>query len=403
MRRDQDQRWPSVPSGDPTMRILIATHYWRPHCGGIETVAWEQARRLVRLGHEVTVVTSKLSGDESFSTEEGVDVHRVAALNLLERRSVPFPIFSPVLWTLLFRLAKSHDVALVHSHTFLSSVAVAMMGAWRGLPVVVLQHNTYVEYGWPWRFVESLADLILGRLTFRLARRCLAISKESRRYAERLGAGPNVTVLYNGADLTRFRPVESCDERASIRRRLGLPIDGFVVLSVRRLVLKNGVDSLIGAAEALRDSGSLYFVIGGSGPDAPVLRDMISRKRLSNVSLTGFIPDEDLPDYYKASDIFVLPSASGEGLGLVVLEAFASGVPVVATTAGGQVDVVLERQTGMLVSPNSPHELADAIERCASGRQRTLQMGAAARRFVESLSWDTQVERLCAYLQEAAR
>ena len=119
--------------------------------------------------------------------------------------------------------------------------------------------------------------------------------------------------------------------------------------------------------------------------------------------LTGFIPDDDLADYYRASDVFVLPSASGEGFPMVVLEAFASGVPVVATTAGGQVDVVREGQTGMLVSPNSPRELADAIERGALGRQRTLQMGAEARRLVESLSWDTQVERLATHLQEAAR
>ena len=385
------------------MRVLIATHYWRPHRGGIETVAWEQARRLVRAGHEVTVVTSKLSGDESFSSEEGIDVHRVVALNFLERRSIPYPIFSPLLWALLFRLAKSHDVALVHSHTFVSSVALATTGALRGLPIVVLQHNTYIEYGWPWGFVESLADLVLGRLTLGLARRCLAVSEESRRYAERLGAGPGVAVLHNGADVTRFRPVESCAERASIRRRLGLPVDGFVALTVRRLVLKNGLDSLIGAAEALKDSASLRFVIGGTGPDAQVLEELVRRKQLSNVSLTGFIPDDDLADYYKASDIFVLPSASGEGFPMVVLEAFASGVPVVGTTAGGQVDVVREGQTGMLVSPNSPRELADAIRCCAGGRQRTSQMGAEARRLVESLSWDTQVERLYAHLEEAAR
>ena len=397
------QRWPSVPLCDLNMRILIATHYWRPHRGGIETVAWEQARRLARLGHEVTVVTSKLSEDDSFSTEEGVDVHRVSALNFLERRSVPYPIFSPVLWTLLLRLAKSHDVALVHSHTFLSSVAAATAGAFRRLPVVVLQHNTYVDYGWPWGLVESLADVVLGRLTFGLARRCLAVSEESRRYAERLGAGPDVTVLHNGADVARFRPVESCEERASIRRRLGLPVDGFVALTVRRLVLKNGLDSLIGAAEALRDSGSLHFVVVGTGPDAGVLQDLIRRRRLGNVSLAGFISDDDLADYYRASDVFVLPSASGEGFPMVVLEAFASGVPVVATTAGGQVDVVREGETGMLVSPNSPRELAEAIERGAAGRQRTLQMGTEARRLVESLSWDTQVEHLCAHLQEAAR
>ena len=78
---------------------------------------------------------------------------------------------------LLLRLAKVHDVAFVNSHTFLSSVAAATAGALRPLPVVVLQHNTYVSYDWPWNVIETLADALLGRLTIGLAQRCLGVSE----------------------------------------------------------------------------------------------------------------------------------------------------------------------------------------------------------------------------------
>ena len=85
-RRRERRSWPSVPSGDPTHANSNNHALLRPHRGGIESVETEQARRLVQAGHEVTVVMSKLAGDECFSSREGIDVHRVAALNFLERR-----------------------------------------------------------------------------------------------------------------------------------------------------------------------------------------------------------------------------------------------------------------------------------------------------------------------------
>ena len=88
---------------------------------------------------------------------------------------------------------------------------------------------------------------------------------------------------------------------------------------------------------------------------------------------------------------------------MVMMEAFASGVPVVGTTAGGQVDIVREGKTGMLVAPRSPRELADAIAVCATRPEWALQMGGNARHVVEGMSWDIQVERLYAHLQEVAR
>ena len=129
------------------MRILIATHYWRPHRGGVETVAWEQARRLVQRGHQVSVVTSKLAGDSSISEDDGFPVYRVTAANFLEARGIPYPIFSYRLLPLLARLVPAHDVVLVHSHTFLSSVAATWVARRQSSDRLLLASVCYLSSG----------------------------------------------------------------------------------------------------------------------------------------------------------------------------------------------------------------------------------------------------------------
>ena len=382
------------------MKVLIVTHYWRPHLGGIETVAWEQARRLVCAGNEVTVVTSRLDGDPAFFEEYGYPVHRIAVANFLERRSVPYPFFSYRLPATLWRLVKDQDVILVHSHTFMSSVTAVLVSRLRRRPVVVLQHNTYVEYTFPWSLIEWMADRTLGWLTVKLASLCLAVSNDSKNYLSRLGSKKEPLVLHNGADIDRFRPPGSVEEKTRLREKLGLPQECFLALTVRRLVLKNGLDTLLAVAERLGHIDSLLFVVGGGGPDRRMLEEMTSRAGLRNVQLLGFIPDETLPDYYRAADVFVLPSASGEGFPMVVMEAFASGLPVVATRTGGQTDVVLDGSTGRLVPAGQPQDMAEAIEDCLCQKERTQEMGRQARQLAESMSWDRQVKRLVAYLEE---
>src|SRR5262249_57103824 len=100
------------------------------------------------------------------------------------------------------------------------------------------------------------------------------------------------TVMPLGTDGARFSPVDR-DRRLEIRRRLGLPADAFVALTVRRLFFRNGLDTLLEAAVALRDRPNLHVVIGGSGPERNEIEARIKGDGLANVHLTGFIPDDD--------------------------------------------------------------------------------------------------------------
>ncbi|MBI2761648.1 MAG: glycosyltransferase family 4 protein [Chloroflexi bacterium] len=380
------------------MRILICTHYWHPHLGGIETVAYEQATRLAGLGHTVSVVTSSVGGVTP-PTDNHFEVYRVPAGNMLaDRWGIPYPLFSPSLFGLLNRLIPRHDVVLAHGHVYLPSVLSAVLARRYNKPLVLFQHNPFVRFRRPWGVVEQIADRTIGRLALRSATKLMAQSRYTADFVRELLPGRDVTIIANGVDTARFRPVTDRRARACLRRRLGLPVDGFIALTIRRLVYRNGLDVLLDAAAALRQRPDIHVVIGGRGPERHLLEASIRDRHLDRCHLVGSIPDDLLPLYYQAADAFVLPTRTGEGFGLVLLEAFATGIPVVAAAGGGQDEVVEHEQTGLFVPAEDPAALARAIDRLYADPDALAAMGANALRRAREYDWERQIAKLDDFL-----
>jgi glycosyltransferase involved in cell wall biosynthesis len=311
---------------------------------------------------------------------------------------VPFPIFSPSLWSEVTRLVDAHDLVLAHSHLFLSSAAAVTAAHRVGKPSLVLQHNTYIQYSWPWSFLENAADKTLGRWVLGTASARLAVSDAAAQYVQQIAPG-QTALLRNGVDTQRFQPI-SGEEREALRARLAIQPREFLVLTVRRLSFKNGIDTLLEAARLLSDEKDLRLAIAGSGPDRTFVERFVDRHRLKSVRVLGFVPDEQLVDWYRAADLFLLPSKSGEGMPMVILEAFASGVPVIATRAGGQVEMVQPSENGWLIDPDSAEEMAGAITQALREPEKTRQMGRRARAAAQQLDWDKQVTLLERHLDE---
>jgi glycosyltransferase involved in cell wall biosynthesis len=383
------------------MRVLTAAHYWLPHVGGVEFEAREQARRLVARGHDVTAISSRIGDDRALSDDDGFPVYKVKASNLLEERiRLPYPLFSPRLFSLASHLARDADVVYAHTHTFMSTIAAAYAARAQNKPFVLNQNNPFIEYRFPLNLVQRSADATIGRYTVGSADRLLAISEFTARYVKRLAPGRDVTVMHLGTDTERFSPV-STEERAAIRRRLDLPVDAFIALTVRRLFFRNGLDTLIDAATHLRGLAGLHVVIGGTGPEQAEIKERIARDGLANVHLVGYIPDLDLPDYYRAADVFILPTRTAEGFGLVLMEAAASGVPSIATDSGAPREVVDDGVTGLLVPPGAPDALAAAITKLYRSPELLAAMGSAALARSASFTWDRSIDTLERVLQEA--
>ncbi len=380
-------------------RLCIVTHTFLPHVGGIERVVYEQGKRLMRCGFDVTVLTSRMNTTSSYVVD-GIKVRCFDSLNAAFGLGIPYPIpqinsFKPFLKCVL-----ASEIVHVHGHPYLSSLYAAKLAKFVGKPVVLTQHNTFIKYeSGLWDHVEWLNDSTVGKQVIKNADRIVAVSDATRKYVLSLGATPEKTsVLRNGVDIDRFKPSNAA--RAAVRRKLGIPIDSVVVLTVRRLVYKNGIDTLIQSAEiAVKQNPKLVFLAVGTGPDRDSVQARIRQLGLAEkFSLAGFVSDEDLPAYYNAADLFVLPSKSGEGLPLVALEAMSTGLPVVATNVGGIGEVMTEG-CGTLVPADSPAEMAKAILEFSKTQLsdiKTTLRTVAERKF----SWETNVKSLMEIYEE---
>ncbi|GAA2225904.1 glycosyltransferase family 4 protein [Kitasatospora cystarginea] len=216
-------------------------------------------------------------------------------------------------------------------------------------------------------------------------------------------AAKRMVQLPPGVDEQTFRPDSG---GAEIRARLGLS-DRPVVVCVSRLVPRKGQDTLIAAMpQILASVPDAVLLIVGGGPYLPELRKLAEAKGVSgSVRFTGAVPWEELPAHYGAGDVFAMPCRTRrggldvEGLGIVYLEASATGLPVVAGDSGGAPDAVLEGETGYVVSGRSAAAAAERIVRLLHDEELRRRMGEAGRRWVErSWRWDLLAGRLTSLL-----
>jgi phosphatidylinositol alpha-1,6-mannosyltransferase len=268
--------------------------------------------------------------------------------------------------------------------------------------------------GCPYTLVAHGADLmefahhpLAGPLAARIVRRADRVVANSRYTAGevvRLGADPaRVRVVHPVVDAERFAAERAA---ATIRARYGLA-GQTVLLTVARLVRRKGHDTVLDALEIVRrEFPDIHYLIVGDGPARAELGRTVRRLGLHDrVTFAGFVPDEELPGCYAAADLFVMVSrelpAKGdvEGFGIVYLEASAAGRPVVAGRSGGVSDAVEDGVSGLLVDPEDPRAVAEAMARllrdpglrvrlATAGRERvrdrfSLQSGSAA--FMEML------------------
>jgi len=372
--------------------LCVVTHTFLPHVGGIERVVYEQCKRLMQKQFEPIVLTHRNYTARSY-VFDGIRVQCYDSMNIGFRLGIPYAIPHVNSLKTFLETVKSNDLIHVHGHPYLSSFLAAKIAKRYSKPLVLTQHNTFIEYNNIWDTAEKLNDLTIGKQVLKEADKIIVVSNATRDYVLRLGADPNkVEVLHNGVDLNRFKPLSGVKDE--MRKKLGISKDASVVLTVRRLVYKNGIDTLLESAEiAVKRNPKLLFVVVGKGPDFEEVKERITRLGMQrNFRLTGFVSDEDLPFYYNVADLFALPSKSGEGLPLVALEAMACGLPVIATNVGGTLEV-MSKDYGKLVPPNSPDSLAEALVEFAR-KDLAVQKKNLRTMMEQKYSWDKNVEKL---------
>jgi teichuronic acid biosynthesis glycosyltransferase TuaC len=218
----------------------------------------------------------------------------------------------------------------------------------------------------------------------------ITVNEHLRSRVLELGVAPaNIHVWYQGVDTTRFTP----GDRAAARGRLGIPADGRVLLWVGRMVPVKGLDVLLQACARLRDRGvEFHLHLVGDGPLRPSLQAESESRGLSGrVSFAGSVVHEQLPDWYRAADLTLLPSRS-EGLPNVLRESLACGTPFVASRVGG-IPEIAGGPLNRLVPPEDPGALAEAIAGALSGRL------GDGRPLIRAADWEESAEALVEILR----
>jgi glycosyltransferase involved in cell wall biosynthesis len=349
------------------MHIVVASDQWFPDlAGGSARVAAETAHRLALRGHHVTVLAPRKEGEQADSTEGTLRLLRV-----LPRTVVPQTLSDVVATARHGRRARPSRVDLLVAHQ--STTAVGLSRAGLGAPLVLVYHASAAREA---RFLRSQLPLGLRRAATSLLEPALSLL-EGR--AVSLAAGililsefsrsllrsdhPEVAdraVRVPGAvDAETFSPGDGPE---AARRRLGVEPDAKLILTVRRLVPRMGIEQLLHALVPLLAREPLRLVIVGWGPLERSLHQLSARLGVEQqVHFAGRVPEAELPDWYRAADLFVLPTIAYEGFGIVTAEALACGTPVVGTPVGATPELLRPLEPRLLARGTDPDLLAAAI------------------------------------------
>jgi len=203
----------------------------------------------------------------------------------------------------------------------------------------------------------------LEQAVYRRGDRFIVLSTAFRNVlVKQYGVDPSrICVVPGGVEVDRFMPRGSREEARSF---FGLCPRRPIVVTVRRLVKRVGLESLIDAVDTLRHSEpDLLVLVAGRGPLADTLDRCIKERGLSrHVRLLGFVPDADLPTLYRAADVSIVPSTAWEGFGLVAAESLAAGTPVLVTPVGGLPEVVSPLSDALILDDKTPEALASGLK-----------------------------------------
>lgn len=374
-------------------RTLLVTNDFPPRPGGIQSYLHALASRLPPGSLTVLASTWPDATDSDgrcrrFDAAQPFAVHRLPTTMLLP---------TPGVIRRAVELARAEDCATVW---FGAAAPLGLMApALRrrgGVERVVASTHGH-EVGW---------SMLPGarRALRRIGRDADVVTTVSRytraRIAPALGPDAALEPLPPGIDTDRFRPDRGA--RAAVRARHGLG-DRPLVVCLSRLVRRKGQDVLVAALPRLRARiAGATLLLGGDGPDRDRLRALAARRGVADaVVFTGPLDDDEVPAHHAAADVFALPCRTlgggldVEGLGIVLLEASASGVPVLAGRSGGAPETVRPGRTGRLADGRDPDDVADTLADLLADPDAAAAMGAAGRRWMrEEWTWAARARRL---------
>lgn len=366
------------------MRLALV-HKRYDRIGGAEWDCYELSRQLAARGHDVHVVV----GESRVPVPDGITLHRVPVLRAGQlAKLLSFTLRAPAVWRAVdadvvvgFGRTIGHDLFRVSGGCHLGYLA--RVAAERGRAEAVRQRLSPYQ--------QALLAIERRQYAPGAYRKILAVSELSRdeilALYPRVPAG-DVAVLHYGVDAARFHPDNRARHRDDVRRELGIPLEQPVVVLVGSGFVRKGVDPLLAIWRREAPRGAALVVVGNDQHLATRRRE--AGEIAARVIFTG--ARRDVERLYAAADAFALPSLY-EGCPVAILEALASGLPVVTSRATGAPELLIGALAELLVDdPRDQRALAAALARALDPGQRA-RLGAAARSAALATSLDESVRR----------
>lgn len=358
------------------LKIFQVTPYYPPHVGGVESFVQLLSEGLASRGHEVTVFASSNSHAQS--------VRKVNGVKIISLKTVSKVYNVPIVPSLFSRLLHEGTPDVIHAHqypVFMSDVSAAAAIV-KNIPMLLHVHlvpdSKSALSGWINNFYYST----MGLFTLKSADGVVVPSFAYKSKIEKMRVNPEkIQVVPIGIDFERF---QIKTDKESFKERYHCQ-GSKVILSVSRLNYQKGLQYLIRAMPAvLKKVPNAKLMIVGEGEEFSYLNDLSKSLGISqSVIFTGVLSHEEIPVAYSSSDVFVLPSLF-ENTPLTLIEAQASGKPVISTRVGGVPEVLVDGETGFLVEPRNVKQLEVRIVDLLSDNNLAHEMGEKGKKFVST-------------------
>jgi phosphatidylinositol alpha-mannosyltransferase len=369
------------------MKIALVSPYDFAYPGGVITHISHLAEQFSQMGHQVRII-SPCSDKATAETRNVVSVGRVVPF--FSNDSTARITFSWWQFRQVKSILEEGKFDIVHFHEpfcpFLPWVALPLSKS--------INIGTFHAY-----YERSLAywagkRLLLKQLSQKLDGR-IAVSEPAKRFVSKYFPG-DYQIIPHGIDTERFSPKVPPIERFK---------DGKInILFVSRLDKRKGIGYLLQAYQMVKKKmPDTRLIIVGPGRKQKDYQKWTEEQNLKDVVFTGHVLEDDLPRYYQTGDIFCAPAIGKESFGIILLEAMASGKPIIASNIEGYANVVSHQLDGLLVPPQDNSALAEAILFLIAHQEIAQQMAHRGREKAEQLSWENIAQRTLDYYLECSK
>ena len=370
--------------------VLLTTIAYSPNIGGIETHFDDLTKVLLKKGWKVDVLTYKpitTKASAPFIEKSGnLTIYRIpwfggVFYNLVNNPILEFMYLIPGLFLFIpVLLIKEKNISVIHSHGLIAGFAAVFWSKVFSKKVITTTHSIY-------NFPKAGLYHIFAKWIFNKSDKILVLSKQSAEEIKSLGID-NIKIqeFTYWVDLDKFKATSN---KRQVKKQIGWE-DKFIVLFVGRLVLEKGINELLEAAKIWDKNITLTII--GTGPmentisnfqrfDKLTVPSEVDGFPISNVQYLGKIDNVELPKYYNAADVLIVPSVHEEGFGRVILESLACGTPVIGSNRGA-IPEAIDQSVGKLIDV-TPEKIKESAEYFYKNPDKLKKLSDNARKFAE--------------------